>query len=138
MTWLLGVAVLAAGCGPEEPLHTEEPPRVLQRVAKPAKSAEKSKSTSGGGFGFAGKAARGEVDTSATPENRMSPELDDLENMMRRESRPRRPIGLWECKRCQQKARRPGKCTGDLDLSCLVDGDCGVNAPCVGQPGFGG
>ena len=35
-------------------------------------------------------------------------------------------------------ARRPGRCTGDLSISCLVDADCGVNAPCVGQVGLGG
>ncbi len=114
--WLLGVAVVVAGCGRGEPLHTEEPPRVLERVTKPVKrqAGAKKKKTAKGGFGFTERGGN-DADTSATPENRMAPEMEDMESLMRQDGRPERarPTGLFECKRCGQQAAEPGKCCGD-------------------------
>jgi hypothetical protein len=112
--WLLGAALLAAGCGVEEPLHTEEPPRVLERVTKPVKKkGDGAKKKSGGGFGFDEKSDEERGGPTPTPENRMAPEMDDLERVMQREGREERPAGLWKCKRCGQEASTPGKCCGD-------------------------
>lgn len=116
---LLGVSVIAgllAGCGPDEPRHTEAPPRVLDRVTKPA--AKKKKSSPGsakgsGGFGFNEKAAAAGVDRSPTKRNVVAPEMDQLENMLSREQPAEGSAGLWECGRCKQQAPKAGKCCGD-------------------------
>jgi hypothetical protein len=114
--WMLGVAVVVTGCGKGEPLHTEEPPRVLERVTKPVKrqADAKTKKAAKGGFGFQERAGDS-AESSATPENRMAPELDDLEALMRQGGRTEqaRPAGLFECKRCGRQAAEPGKCCGD-------------------------
>lgn len=111
--WLLGAALLVAGCGEEEPYHAEEPPRVLERVTKPIKKKKQDpKAGSGGGFGFQDKSDAENGGAAPTPRNVMAPELDELEREMGREGGETRPAGLWKCKRCGEEASSPGKCCG--------------------------